>query len=106
MKKPLLLACLFICLQSQAQSVFGYWYGFGNVKTKNSADNYLVEIVLQPGKNQVQGILNYYFKNTYRSLQVKGNYNQSTRQLYLYNIPVTYYGSFMNYEVDCIMNLQ
>ena len=54
----------------------------------------------------MKGILNYYFRNTYRSLQVKGNYNTDSRQLSLYNIPVTYHGSASNLEVDCIMNMQ
>jgi hypothetical protein len=86
--------------------VFGYWYGIANVKTNTSANNYLIEMVLQPEKNYVKGVLNYYFKNTYRSLQVKGNYNEATRQLSLYDIPVVYYGSISNFEVDCIMNMQ
>ena len=89
-----------------AQSVFGYWYGYANVKTKASANNYLVELVLQPEKGYVQGVLNYYFKNTFRSMQVKGNYNAGTRQLSLYNIPLTYHGSVSNFEIDCIMNMQ
>lgn len=76
------------------QSVFGYWYGYANVKTNTAANNYLVEMVLQPEKNYVKGILNYYFKNTYRSIQVKGNYNAATRQLSLYDIPVVYHGSY------------
>jgi len=106
MKKILVLAALLITLNAGAQTVFGYWYGYASVKTKSSANNYLVELVLQPAKNHVTGILNYYFKNTYRSIQVKGNYNPATRLLSLYDIPVTYYGSFTNFEVDCIMNFQ
>ncbi len=62
-------------------------------------------MVLQPEKNYVKGILNYYFKNTYRSIQVQGNYNASKRLLYLYNVPVIYHGSLANLEVDCEMNL-
>lgn len=106
MKKVLTL--LFICfsLHASSQSVFGYWYGYANVKTNSSANNYLVELILQPEKGFVKGILNYYFKNTYRSLQVKGNYSTDTRQLRLYNIPLTYYGSVASMEVDCIMNMQ
>lgn len=106
MKKLLVLGSLLFCLSAPAQSVFGYWYGYANVKTNSSANNYLVELVLQPEKDHVKGVLNYFFKNTYRSIQVKGNYNKATRQLSLYNIPVTYYGSFTNFEVDCMMNLQ
>jgi hypothetical protein len=106
MKKILLLAAIFIALHSSSQSVFGYWYGYANVKTTSSANNYLVELILQPEKGYVKGILNYYFKNTYRSLQVKGNYNATTRELNLYNIPVTYHGSVINMEVDCMMNFR
>ena len=106
MKKLLVFCSLFSCVTVSAQSVFGYWYGYANVKTNSSANNYLVELVLQPEKDHVKGILNYFFKNTYRSIQVRGNYNKATRQLSLYNIPVTYYGSFTNFEVDCLMNLQ
>ncbi len=107
MKKILLpLLLLFLASEARSQTVFGYWYGFANVKKKGDASNYLVELILQPEKGYVKGVLNYYFKNTFRSLQVKGNYNASTRQLSLYDIPVTFYGSNLNMEVDCIMNLQ
>ncbi|HTD94711.1 MAG TPA: hypothetical protein VK644_12895 [Chitinophagaceae bacterium] len=106
MKKFILLFSLFFTLHSQAQSVFGYWYGFANVKTTGSANNYMVEMILQPEKGFVKGILNYYFKNTYRSLQVKGNYNAKTRELNLYNIPLTYHGSLSSMEIDCNMNLR
>jgi hypothetical protein len=106
MKRILLFLCLALTLQSQAQSVFGYWYGMANVKTNSAANNYLVEMILQPERGHVKGVLNYYFKHTYRSVQVKGNYDAKTRQLALYEIPVTYFGSHVNMEIDCIMNLQ
>jgi hypothetical protein len=105
MKRLLVIFSLLLWLHSPSQSVFGYWYGFANVKTNNSANNYLVEMVLQPEKNYVKGVLNYYFKNTFRSVQVKGNYNAASRQLSLYDIPVVYHGSLSSREVDCIMNL-
>ena len=63
-------------------------------------------MILQPEAGYVKGIINYFFKNTYRSMQVKGNYNNATRELSLYNIPMTYHGSMLNMEVDCIMNLR
>lgn len=106
MKKILLLATIVISLSSSSQSVFGYWYGSANVNVTASANNYLVELILQPEKGYVKGVLNYYFKNTFRSLQVKGNYNASTREVNLYNVPVTYFGSGLNMEVDCIMNFR
>lgn len=106
MKKGALILLLAISLSSSSQTVFGYWYGNANVKTNSSANNYLVELILQPEKGYVKGILNYYFKNSYRSIAVKGNYNSTTRMLTLYDVPVTYYGSMANLEVDCIMNFQ
>jgi hypothetical protein len=105
MKKYLVLVLLLFSLSSRAQTVFGYWYGNANVKTKNSASNYMVELVLQPGKGNVTAILNYYFKSSFRSFLVKGNYDSRSRQLTLYDVPVTYYGSLGALEVDCIMNM-
>lgn len=106
MKKIILLSAIFLSLHGYGQSVFGYWYGFANVQVKSSASNYMIEMILQPEKGYVKGVLNYYFKNSYRSVQVKGNYNASTRELNLYNIPVIYFGSNRNMEIDCIMNLR
>ena len=106
MKKVFFAFLLVLSMQSYSQSVFGYWYGNANVKTSSSANNYLVELVLLPEKGYVKGILNYYFKDSYRSLQVKGNYNAATRQLSLYDIPVVYHGSLAAFEVDCIMSMQ
>lgn len=105
MARSLFILLLLTSIDVNSQSVFGYWYGNANVKSKTSANNYLVEMVLQPEKNYVKGVLNYYFKNTYRSIQVKGNYNAATRQLSLYNIPIVYHGSIANFEVDCDMNM-
>jgi len=105
MKKLILLVTVLLALNAYSQTVFGYWYGTASVKTNSSASNYLVELILQPEKGTVKGILSYYFKNTYRSIQVKGKYNPKTRLLSLYNIPITYYGSLSTMEVDCEMNL-
>jgi hypothetical protein len=106
MKKLFFLFLLFVSVHASSQTVFGYWYGYANVKTNSSASNYLVELILQPEKNQVTGVLNYYFKNTYRGIPVKGNYDAASRQLSLYDVPVAYYGSITNFEVDCIMNMR
>ena len=106
MKKALFVILILASLPARSQQAFGYWYGYANVKTNSSANNYLVELILQPEKGYVKGVLNYYFKNSYRSLQVKGNYNETTRQLNLYDVPVIYHGSMVNMEVDCIMTMQ
>ena len=105
MKKLIILSLLFISSGLKAQSVFGYWYGTANVKTANSANNYMVELILKPEKNYVKGVLNYFFKDTYRSFEVKGDYDGANRRLGLYNIPLTYFASTTSFQIDCIMNM-
>ena len=104
MKKTILLLTVLLSLKTFSQSVSGYWYGAANVKSKSSTNNYLVELILHQDRTLVKGIVNYYFKKTYRSIKVNGNYNSLTRQLTLFDIPVTYHGSIEDLEVDCMMN--
>jgi len=104
MKRPFLLAALIFTLQVFSQSPTGYWYGAANVKLRNTYSNYLVELILEQDKNNVTGVLNYFFKNTYRSIPVRGTYNANTRLIYISNVPVSYYGSYYNRDVDCAMN--
>ena len=108
MKKPFLFISLLLAFQLQifSQSPRGYWYGAANVKLRNTYSNYLVELILEQDKNNVKGVLNYFFKNTYRSIPVRGTYNSNTRLVYISNVPVSYYGSYYNRDVDCAMNFQ
>lgn len=95
---------LLLTLKAQSQEVAGYWYGAANLKN-SSANNYLVELILKQSGSQVQGIINYYFKRTFRSQKISGYYSATNRQLQLNNIPVTYHGSTERMEVDCPMDL-
>ena len=104
MKKLFILLFIFVCLQSSAQKVVGYWYGTGNVAGGGSANNYLVEMIVKQNSTSVEAILNYYFRNTFRSYKVNGNYNSLTREMKLFNIAVPYFGSTDKLEVDCIMD--
>jgi hypothetical protein len=103
MKKFLLLFFITASTIARSQDVAGYWYGTGSVNTA-TANNYLVELILKQNNSSVQAILNYYFKNTYRSIQLKGYYNATTRELSLFNIPVPYFASTDKMQVDCQMD--
>src|SRR5258707_1330697 len=83
MKKTTTLLVLLVSVACYAQSVSGYWYGNANVKSNSSANNYLVELILKQDRTQVKGIVNYYFKKTFRSIKINGNFNSLTRQLTL-----------------------
>ena len=105
MKQFILGLLLFISTAAAAQNVTGYWYGNANVMAAGNNNNYLIEIILdQKSGSHVQGIINYYFKNTYRSFKVNGVYNAGTRTLQFFDIPVTYFGSTTRFEVDCMMD--
>src|SRR5215211_5461043 len=105
MKKALVLLTIFIACKSYSQTTSGYWYGSANVRVNQSANNYLVELILHQDHTAVKGIINYYFKESFRSVKINGNYNSMTRQLNLFNIPLTYHNSPTGMEVDCAMDL-
>ena len=105
MKKLLILLLLTASMGAGAQNVVGYWYGTASVVNASATNNYLIEIIVKQNKSTVQAILNYYFRNTFRSIQVSGNYNTQTREFALFNIPVPYFGSNNKMEVDCPMDL-
>jgi hypothetical protein len=99
------LLFLLLSQASSAQDLNGYWYGSGNVENGGSSNNYMFELLLEHNSTAVKGIVNYYFKNAFRSFRINGNYNSMSRTLTLYNLPVTYFGSPVNMEVDCPMDL-
>lgn len=104
MKKFFLASLLAITISTQAQNVVGYWYGTATAEN-SGGNNYLVELILKQNNTSVQAILNYYFRNTFRSLKLNGAYNAKSRELSLFNVPVPYFGSNTNMSVDCIMDL-
>lgn len=104
MKKLITTLFLAVSFWSNAQSLAGYWYGVAYVGTGNSANAYMVELIINQNGNSVNGIVNYYFRNTFRSFKTNGTYTASNRQLSLNNIPITYHGSNSRMEVDCPMD--
>jgi hypothetical protein len=103
MKKVLLLVAVVATLNVSAQNVVGYWYGTANVAGKSSTNNYMIELILTQKQSAVQAIMNCYFKNTFRSIKLNGNYNNITRELTLLDIPMPYFASTDRVQVDCQM---
>jgi hypothetical protein len=103
MKKFLLPLALFLTLSSTGQSVVGYWYGTANVAGKSSTNNYMIELIIKQNQSAVQAIMNCYFKNTFRSIKLNGNYNNLKRELTLLDIPMPYFASTDRVQVDCAM---
>lgn len=105
MKTATLILLLFLATAVQAQKVSGYWYGKATVANGGNANNYLIELIIdQKNSTTVQAIINYYFKNTFRSFKVNGQYNANDRTLLFPDIPITHYASTREVQVDCIMN--
>jgi hypothetical protein len=106
MKKIILSLFILTAANANAQNISGYWYGTANPQTSDKTNNYLVEMIVNhDAKGNVKGIMNYYFKNTFRSVTVKGNYKQSTRVLLIDNVPLPFHASTTAMSIDCIMSL-
>ncbi|GAA4324959.1 hypothetical protein [Flaviaesturariibacter amylovorans] len=99
-----LLFLLFLSLPGRAQDVNGYWYGTGNVENGGSSNNYMFEVLLEQNGSSLKAIVNYYFKNSFRSFRINGSFNRQSRQVELFNIPITYFNSPVHLEVDCPMD--
>lgn len=104
MKKFLLTIAVFAALQGTAQNVVGYWYGTASVAGMGSTNNYMIEMIVTQNQSSVQAIMNCYFRNTFRSIKVYGNYNKMKRELSLVNIPIPYFASTDKVQVDCQMD--
>ncbi len=105
MKASYLFLLLFTAFGAKAQTVNGYWYGTASVKGGGSTNNYLMEVLIdQKAGSSVQALVNYYFKNTFRSFKINGTYNAANRTLRFPNVPITYFASTSQLEVDCMMD--
>jgi hypothetical protein len=107
MKKILSGLFMLAALQAAAQNISGYWYGVANPQTIDKTNNYLVEMIVNhDAKGNVKGIINYYFKNTFRSVTVKGTYKQSSRVLTIDNVPLPFHASASAaMSIDCTMDM-
>ena len=103
MKRILLPLAFLVTINVSAQTVIGYWYGTANVAGKSSTNNYMIELIVKQNQSAVQAIMNCYFKNTFRSIKLNGNYNNLKRELTLLDIPMPYFASTDRVQVDCQM---
>ena len=104
MKKIWLLTALVITLNVSAQKVIGYWYGTANVANMGTRNNYMIELIVKQNQSSVTAIMNCYFRNTFRSIKLNGNYNNIKRELSLFDIAVPYFASTDKVQVDCMMD--
>lgn len=105
MKSFFLFLLLFLAAATQAQQVSGYWYGKATVANGGNSNTYLIELIIdQKSGSSVQALINYYFKNAFRSFKVMGHYDAKSRNLQFPNIPVTYFASNSQLQVDCMMD--
>lgn len=104
MRSFILSLLLLSALAGRAQSVVGYWYGTANISMNAPASNYMVELIIQQKQSAVQAVMNYYFKDTYRSVKLNGNYNHITRELSLFNIQIPHFTSTNELSFDCPMD--
>lgn len=107
MRSTITLTLFFLTLSVSAQKINGSWYGRADVLLEGSHNNYLAELTLKQKGSEVQGIMGYYFKNSYQSFFVRGRYNSKTRLIELKNVPIMYFrASMAKPTVDCRMDFE
>ncbi len=106
MNRILLAFFLLFSYFAQAQSVTGSWYGQADVLLDGSHNNYLTEMVIKQRGKEIEGIMGYYFKNSYQSFFIRGKYNEKKRLVEINKVPVVYFRSGGNKSVDCLMSFE
>ncbi|MDX2045171.1 MAG: hypothetical protein SFU87_00200 [Chitinophagaceae bacterium] len=106
MKYLFSIALIVLTQQTFSQTVTGNWYGHADVILGGTHNNYLTELVLKQKGNEVEGVMGYYFRNSYQSFIVRGKYNPKTRYLEIKNIPIVYFRSNSKMTVDCVMDFE
>jgi len=101
----IVMACL-ACSAVPAQTVTGAWYGKADVLMKGNVNNYLTELVIRQKADEIEGVFGYYFKDVYQSFYIHGTYNKKTRQVYIPNLPLLFYGSDTRNGIECPMYFQ
>src|SRR4026209_1165086 len=96
---------VFSYFPSVCQTITGSWYGKADavVNTSNN-NNYLTEMIIKQKGDEVVGIFGYYFRDGYKSIFIRGNYDKRTRKFIVKNIPLTYFRSNSKDGVDCNMD--
>ncbi len=89
-----------------AQSLTGSWYGKADVLVQGTNSNYLTEFLLKQKGDEVEGIFGYYFKDSYQSFFVRGDYNLKTREVNIRNLPLLFYGASSHSDVECPMHFR
>jgi hypothetical protein len=98
------LLLIFIFSGAYSQTIGGSWYGKADIMEGISDNNYLTELIIKQKGDEVEGIFGYYFRDGYKSIFVRGNYNKKNRQVLIKKIPLTYYRSSSIDGVDCFMD--
>lgn len=99
---------IFIALNAASFSqtnITGSWYGKAEALTRGINNSYLTELIIKQKGNEVTGIFGYYFRDGYKSVFVRGIYNDKTRKLDIKNIPVTFYKAVNIDGIDCPMDM-
>lgn len=87
-----------------AQEISGGWYGRADVLVEGSHSNYLAELNIRQKGKEVEGVMGYYFRNTYQSFIVRGKYDPKTRTVTIPEVPVAYFNGSMSMPiVHCMM---
>lgn len=105
-KYPVYLLIFVLCtFKLQAQDLNGHWYGVGIVNSQgNNNNSYLSELVLTQKGKQINGELNFYFRDSLFSNKIVGTYDVASRKLLLKQTNIIFHKATSTVlGVDCPM---
>ncbi len=92
-------------ISTYSQNLSGHWYGIGILQTTGEYNGYLSEMILHQKGKTVSGKFLYYFRDSLVTVNIKGNFNESTNQLIIQPFPVIYYLSpSAKNSIDCMLS--
>lgn len=83
----------FFSLLTFAQNIGGQWFGTADVQITGDVNNYMTEVTFEENGKSITGHFNYYFRDTYQSVELSATYNQQSQSLVVKEFPMLHYAN-------------
>jgi hypothetical protein len=80
-------------LSFSQNSIGGQWFGTADVQITGDVNNYMTEVTFEEKGKTITGHFNYYFRDTYQSVELSATYNQQSQSLIVKEFPMLHYAN-------------
>ncbi len=82
-----------LTMLSFGQNIGGQWFGTADVQITGDVNNYMTEVTFEENGKNIKGHFNYYFRDTYQSVELSATYNQQSQSLIVKEFPMLHYAN-------------